>query len=121
MTLQQTLEIPASRRVHFDLPRDIPVGAAKFELTITPFLAWDTVPQKAAEERVHPLNGLREGSSLTPAEALKEMFGCCADTGDTLDGYLARHWADNDLERAIELRREQEREQMRHKHSENES
>jgi hypothetical protein len=65
MTLQQTMEIPASRRVHFDLPRDIPVGAAKFELTITPFLVWDTVPQKAADEWVNPLYGLCEGSSLT--------------------------------------------------------
>jgi hypothetical protein len=39
MTLQQTIKIPANRRVHFDfdLPRDIPTGAAKIEFTITPF------------------------------------------------------------------------------------
>ncbi|MDR3172252.1 MAG: hypothetical protein LBU17_11640 [Treponema sp.] len=35
MTIQQTIEIPADRRVYFDLPRDIPIGEAKVEFTIT--------------------------------------------------------------------------------------
>jgi hypothetical protein len=37
MTLQQTIEIPADRRVYFDLPRDIPTGKANIECTVTPF------------------------------------------------------------------------------------
>jgi hypothetical protein len=49
MTLQQTIEIPADRRVHFDLPRDIPAGAAKSKLIITPFRVprTDAAPQAA--------------------------------------------------------------------------
>jgi hypothetical protein len=49
MTLQQTIKIPADRRVHFDLPRDIPAGVAKFKLIITPFRAprTDAAPQAA--------------------------------------------------------------------------
>jgi hypothetical protein len=46
-------------------------------------------------------------------EALENLFGCCANTGDTLDAYMERHWADNDLERSIELGRAQERENSR--------
>ena len=39
MTIEQTIEIPADRRVYFDLPRYIPAGVAKFELVITPIHA----------------------------------------------------------------------------------
>jgi hypothetical protein len=34
MTIEQTIEIPASRRVFLDLPQDLPVGRAK--ITVTP-------------------------------------------------------------------------------------
>jgi hypothetical protein len=60
MTIQQTITIPADRRVYFDLPLDVPAGAAKFELIITPFL----VPQSARHKR--PFEGL---------------FGCAKDSG----------------------------------------
>jgi hypothetical protein len=36
MTIEQTVEIPASRRVTFDLPFTFPVGKAKAELILTP-------------------------------------------------------------------------------------
>jgi hypothetical protein len=67
MTLQQTIDIPADRRVYFDLPRDIPVGAAKVEFTIIPFRAprFEAAPQAVEEEWVNPLLGLCEDSSLT--------------------------------------------------------
>jgi hypothetical protein len=63
MTIQQTIDVPADRRVYFDLPRDIPVGAAKIEFTIIPFRAprfedtlqpkkFDPVKAKAAHERM---------------------------------------------------------------------
>jgi hypothetical protein len=32
MTIEQTVEIPASRRVFFDLPPEFPVGTAKVEV-----------------------------------------------------------------------------------------
>ena len=36
MTIEQTTEIPVSRRLVFDLPLELPIGRAKIELTITP-------------------------------------------------------------------------------------
>lgn len=36
MTIEQTITIPSDRRVHIELPRNIPAGVAKFELIITP-------------------------------------------------------------------------------------
>ena len=38
MTLTQTVKIPASRRVFFDLPYDLPIGNAKVELKVIPFV-----------------------------------------------------------------------------------
>jgi hypothetical protein len=43
-----------------------------------------------------------EGAVESAAEALDNLFGCCKDSGDTLDAYMERHWKDNDLERAGE-------------------
>ena len=36
MTITQTVEIPASRRIFLDLPLELPVGKAKLELTVIP-------------------------------------------------------------------------------------
>jgi len=36
MTITQTVEVPASRRIFLDLPPELPVGRAKVELSITP-------------------------------------------------------------------------------------
>ena len=36
MTIEQIIEIPADHRIFLDLPRDLPVGKAKVELTFTP-------------------------------------------------------------------------------------
>jgi hypothetical protein len=35
MTIEQTVEIPASRRITIDLPHELPVGKAKVELNFT--------------------------------------------------------------------------------------
>jgi hypothetical protein len=97
MTIEQTVEIPADRRVVIKVPETFTSGKVSVILFDEPF-------QTAGEEGK---------PALTPAEALEEMFGCSANTGDTLDAFMERHWADNDLERAIELRRDQER-RIRH-------
>jgi hypothetical protein len=60
MTIQQTIEIPVDRRVHFDLPRDIPAGAAKLKLIITPF----RVPRSEAK----PQSGFQKH--------FDEFYGC---------------------------------------------
>jgi hypothetical protein len=41
MTIEQTIEIPASHRIFLDLPRELPIGKAKVEFTITP----QTIPE----------------------------------------------------------------------------
>ena len=36
MTIEQTIEIPASHRVFLDLPVELPIGKAKVKLTVIP-------------------------------------------------------------------------------------
>jgi len=62
MTIEQTIEIPASRRVFLDLPPELPVGKAK--ITVTP-QAEKVVSD--AYEAIASLRGLgkKMGSSLT--------------------------------------------------------
>jgi len=36
MIIEQTIEVPVSRRIFLDLPLDLPVGKAKVELIFTP-------------------------------------------------------------------------------------
>ena len=71
MTIEQTIEVPASRRIFLDLPPDLPEGKAKLELTITP----------------EPAS--RKGSG----KSLKSLFGIHKNL-DTMDAYFARKRAD---------------------------
>lgn len=92
MIIEQIVEIPADHRLVLDLPLEIPAGKAKAAIILT----FD--PEQAEDpERV---------------AAIEKLFGCCANTGDSLNAYMERHWAENDLERAIELRRRLERGQF---------
>ncbi|GHT92767.1 hypothetical protein FACS1894140_5270 [Spirochaetia bacterium] len=47
ITLQQTVDIPASRRLTIEVPREVPVGKAI--LTFTPADASSTVPETVDE------------------------------------------------------------------------
>jgi hypothetical protein len=89
MTIEQTVEIQTNHRLVLDLPLELPVGRAKAAITLT----------------------FEERPTAEREAALVELFRCCANTGDTMDAYMERHWADNDFERALELRQEKEREQ----------
>jgi hypothetical protein len=62
MTIEQTIEVPASRRVFLDLPIELPVGWAK--ITITPQVK---KPAENIYESVENLRGLAKkmGSTLT--------------------------------------------------------
>ena len=42
MTIEQTIEIPASHRIFLDLPLELPVGKAKIEFTVFPEAEQDT-------------------------------------------------------------------------------
>ena len=87
MTIEQTVEIPPSRQLVLNLPQEIPIGKAKAAIVLT----FSSEQEEAAKRTA----------------AMEKLFGCCSDTGDTLDAYLERHWAENKLERSIELRRKQ--------------
>jgi hypothetical protein len=90
MMIQQTVEIPADRRVYFEflVPRDIPVGTAKVELTVT---SESQAGKQAAKEWVNPLLGLCEGSSFT-VEKLLEMRHKDRLLEDAIDERL---WGEN--------------------------
>ena len=68
MTITQTVEIPASRRIFLELPLDLPVGRAK--VTIMPEAAR---PAASIDEPSVNLRGLakRMGSKLTVKDFLK--------------------------------------------------
>jgi hypothetical protein len=82
MTIEQTIEIPASRHVTFDLPFTFPVGMAKVEVT---------VPSEGETVR-RPFKG---GQPVKPLRSLRGI-----DKGrDTMEAYFERHHADNGRER----------------------
>jgi len=77
MTITQTVDIPADRRIFLDLPQELPIGRAKVKLSITP-------ENLMCEENVPSLASL-----------------CGIDKGlDTMDAYFARKQADKEREDA---------------------
>jgi hypothetical protein len=77
MTIEQTIEVPASHRVFLDLPLDLPVGRAKVELTIN----HEDAPQKKSVKSLVSLIGVDKGR-------------------DTMEAYFARKRADKAKEDA---------------------
>ena len=77
MTIEQTIEVPASRRIIFEVPPQIPVGKAKIEFTITP----ESGPKKETSKSLLSLRGIDKGL-------------------DTMDAYFARKRADKAQEDA---------------------
>ena len=77
MTIEQTVEIPSDRRLYFDVPREIPIGAtARFELI------W--YPEKEA------VNNLDS--------ALEEIRSLCKDAPVTVDSFLEMRRQERELE-----------------------
>ena len=74
MTITQTIEISADRRITLEVPREVPEGKARFEYRIIPFVK--------KEEKPIPLLSLR---------------GSCQGL-DTMDAYFARKQADKAFE-----------------------
>ncbi|MDR3147280.1 MAG: hypothetical protein LBU00_02750 [Treponema sp.] len=58
MTIEQTVEIPASRRLVLDLPPEIPVGRAKAALTLT----FETPPHR---DRIKSFRGILKGRGIS--------------------------------------------------------
>ena len=69
MTLEQTIEIPASRRIFLDLPHDLPVGRAKVEFTITP----ETEPKAGVDGKIRLTKEMKE--RLLQGEKLRSLTG----------------------------------------------
>jgi len=69
MTIEQTVEIPASRRIFLDLPYELPIGKAKVIIT-----SHTKTSAGNAHEKVTDLRGLAKkmGSTLT-VERFLEM------------------------------------------------
>jgi len=45
MTITQTVEIPADRRLTIDIPREVPLGKAQVELKVIPFAKKEEKPE----------------------------------------------------------------------------
>jgi hypothetical protein len=99
MTLQQTIKIPADRRVHLDLPRDIPAGVAKFKLIITPFRVprTDAAPQTAEIELEAPLRP-KKFDPVKAKAAHERMCGMFKTDGHEVDRFMAEKAAEKVFE-----------------------
>jgi hypothetical protein len=77
MTIEQTVEIPASRKIHldFEVPLSLPVGKAKVALTVTPdepLADGEATPRRLSHrEAIERCRGVAKGS-LFSSERLFE-------------------------------------------------
>ena len=69
MTIEQTIEIPADRRIFLDLPPELPVGRAK--ISVTPEADWPVTNTHKEFESLRRL-AKKMGSTLT-VERFLEM------------------------------------------------
>ena len=85
MTITQTVEIPADRRVLFEFlaPKEIPAGPAQVELKVTPVMKKHNKPM--------PKNANERGTPHT--DALLRIFSKIGDINidEIRDERLARH------------------------------
>jgi len=77
MTIEQTVEIPASRRIFLDLPLELPVGKARVEIKVSP----------ADEPRVE--------DSDVPAAEVHSTGRVELSEGSPLDAFCI--WKDRDI------------------------
>jgi len=69
--IEQTIEVPESRRIFLDFPPEMPVGKAKLEITVIP----ESELQKESVKSLRSLFGIDKGL-------------------DTMDAYFSRKRAD---------------------------
>ena len=81
MTLTQTIDIPANRRVHFDfeIPREIPEGKAQVEFKVIPFGIKEKKPADNGKIRFtrHELEEMAKNSPT-----LHKIAGILSHLGD---------------------------------------
>ncbi|MCL2043275.1 MAG: hypothetical protein FWG89_03955 [Treponema sp.] len=88
MTITQTVDVPANRRITLEVPREIPEGKAQVEFKVIPFVKQDkTVP---------PLYNKKGDGNRSETPISDSLVGILSHLGDiTLeeirDERLARH------------------------------
>jgi hypothetical protein len=95
MTIEQTVDIPADRRLIIEVPREIPVGRAKAAITLI-FEA--ETPEPILGKWVNPLPEPAKGSSLSIEEALEIGRGIAKRMGSRLTSDLSIEWRHEDKE-----------------------
>ena len=93
MTITQTVEIPADRRLIIDVPREVPEGMARVELNVIPF----------AKKEGNPLTAKPLKLRLTKKELDKILQNAQTPISDSLTGILA-HLGDITIEQIREER-----------------
>jgi len=80
MTITQTVDIPADRRVFFDIPREVPVGKAQVELKVIPFVKKESIKSTSSHSTPH-------------TDAILSIFSKMGDVKleEIRDERLARH------------------------------
>ena len=73
--MTQTIDIPADRRITFEVPREIPIGRAQFEFKVIPFVKKEEKPAADPYEAITSFRGIAKkmGSTLT-VEQFHEMM-----------------------------------------------
>jgi len=80
MTITQTVEIPANRRLIINIPSEIPAGKAQVEVKVIPFVKKNEKPKDAIR--------------------LLDLRGSCKGL-DTMDAYFARKQANKAFEEGL--------------------
>jgi len=70
MTIEQTIEVPASRRIFLDLPPELPVGKTKIELILTTL---SNAPQPKYGEKIRLTKQKKE--KLLQGKTLRSLTG----------------------------------------------
>ncbi|GMO48555.1 MAG: hypothetical protein Pg6C_11110 [Treponemataceae bacterium] len=83
MIIEQTVEIPASRRVYLEVPAYIPEGRATITFSVSSI-----------------------GSPPRSAKSWRSYRGIFKDSGNTVSDFLKRMCADRELEDEIDKRRQ---------------
>jgi len=130
MVIEQTVEIPASRRLFIDVPPEVPVGWTK--LRYEPFvprelradaaarpvsreLPADETREERAARRRQELLAPKAFDPIKAEAARKALCGMYKTDGHDVERFLAEK--DQELERELEIEREREENSRRwHKH-----
>jgi hypothetical protein len=75
MTIQQTVTIPADRRVIVDLPMDVPAGAARLKLFIS-----GKAKSPKREMRIPVISWFERRREVSQRKTLMEFYGCLKDS-----------------------------------------